>query len=237
MKKLILLVGPPASGKSTYSKTLDAVRISQDDMGKEAHLDAFKAALEASENIAVDRMNFNKEQRARYIKPALELGYEVEAVTFYFNEETCLERCLKREDHPTIKDEENAKSALNTFFSKFEYPSAEEGISTFKEIRQEPRYNPCIVVDVDNTIADGSHRQHFLEKGNKNWKAFLENCDKDLPKNEVIDLIHNYHENISKEEKINVIICSGRGEEQREKTTTCLKENFKIQDKIFMRRK
>ena len=38
-----------------------------------------------------------------------------------------------------------------------------------------------IVFDLDGTLANTAHRQHFLEKEPRNWDGFFEACDKDVP--------------------------------------------------------
>jgi len=40
---------------------------------------------------------------------------------------------------------------------------------------------PCVLVDVDGVIADGWHRQHFLQDGKKDWKNFFANAFGDTP--------------------------------------------------------
>lgn len=127
MKELILLVGPPASGKSTLACTFpNHVRISQDDQGKE-YLNIFNLALAQGKDIIVDRMNHTKEQRSRFIIPAKLLEYHV---TVYYLEsatkELCLERAIARQGHPTIKNEKQANRAINYFFDKFEKISNDE---------------------------------------------------------------------------------------------------------------
>ena len=40
---------------------------------------------------------------------------------------------------------------------------------------------PCVLVDVDGVIADGWHRQHFLQNGQKDWKSFFAHAFGDTP--------------------------------------------------------
>ena len=40
---------------------------------------------------------------------------------------------------------------------------------------------PCVLVDVDGVIANGWHRQHFLQDGKKDWKNFFANAFGDTP--------------------------------------------------------
>lgn len=46
-----------------------------------------------------------------------------------------------------------------------------------------------IVCDIDNTISDASHREHFLKKSPKDWDKFFEAQTKDEPKFEIINLV------------------------------------------------
>ena len=39
----------------------------------------------------------------------------------------------------------------------------------------------CVLVDVDGVIADGWHRQHFLQNGQRDWKNFFANAFGDTP--------------------------------------------------------
>ena len=107
--KLIVLVGPCGSGKTTYAKTLqDFTYVNQDEQSKQ-HLDVFAAAIQDKKDVIVDRMGFNKEQRKRYLEPkAKAAGYETEIIVFHESYKTCLERCEARKDHLTVKDKATA---------------------------------------------------------------------------------------------------------------------------------
>lgn len=242
MKQILILVGPAGSGKSTLSQDYvneGYVRINQDDQGSK-HLELFNRAVEEGKNIVVDRMNFNKEQRKRYI-PHPSKGYRVTCTLIVKSEEHCLADMLKRKDHPTILTESNAKSALNTFFSKFEYPTVDEGIEEISKIFfRHPQYDgdDCMIVDIDGTVANIDHRLHFLEKTTEhkpNWTKFLSACDQDAPKRDVIDIVKF----IRKNQNVDTIFCSGRGDEYRDKTKKWLDENgLKYHyEGLFMRRR
>lgn len=188
MKELIILVGPPGSGKSTLAKTfIKHVRISQDDQGKKEHLAFFITALAQGNPIIVDRMDFNKEQRSRYIEPARKAGYTVKIIVLQVPRAVCLARMASRKDHPTIKDEKSAGSALNTFFKLYERPTPDEadviefdnpmGDDTFSDDRDK-----AIIVDLDGTLCNIDHRLHFVKKveGKKSdWKNFFYNIPGD----------------------------------------------------------
>lgn len=90
---------------------------------------------------------------------------------------------------------------------------------------------PAIIIDLDGTLADISHRIHYLKDGKKNWKAFFEEMDKDklnLWCREIMDKFRQDHK---------IIILSGRPNNYREKTEKWLKDNSVYYDKLLMRAK
>jgi predicted ABC-type ATPase len=131
-KELMILVGPIGSGKTTFSKTLEndtSIRISQDEMGRKAYLEHFKAAIRNEvPRILIDRQNFNKEQRERFIKPAREAGYCVTVFELKTNTATCIERVVTRVGHPTVVsgDVELAQEIVNRYLINYEAPTADE---------------------------------------------------------------------------------------------------------------
>ena len=76
-----------------------------------------------------------------------------------------------------------------------------------------------IVVDIDGTIADISHRVHHLNNKPIDWDAFYSECDKDRPIVNVIEIIRKLME-------IYVIIfATGRSEDERAITSAWLLKN------------
>ncbi len=230
--RLTLLVGPPGSGKTMKSKELENfgyIRISQDDQGKTGHLEKFKQALDNKNYIVVDRMNFSKEQRDRYIKPAKELGYDVVIEVLHVPYKLCLERCKARTDHPTIKSEKEALLALKTFFTKYERVGDFEA----DEVNRHgwtKEVNPCIWVDMDNTLSNASHREHFVSGPKKNWKGFFDAMSED-PKNEWCHTLIEGMQSVG----VLTVICSARPEEYRRKTEVWLYNNKIAYDELIMR--
>ena len=237
MPKLIVLVGPPGSGKSTLAKQMvtdspeSLVYINQDSQGKE-YENIFKQSLIKNENILIDRMNFSKEQRAKFLKPAKELGYCTEIVVLHECQKVCLERAIVRENHETIKDEKSARSALNLFFSKYERVQNDEADvvtrkwpAVWKEM--------VIVVDMDNTLSDATHREHFLQGAKKDWKSFFLNMVND-PVNLWCKMLII---GMNATQEVKTVICSARPDDYRKQTSEWLQEHDIEHKDLFMRRR
>ena len=132
-KQLIILVGAPGTGKSTYcDKFLSYYcRISQDDQGRTGHLKEFKKALDREDpRIVIDRMGFSKEQRARYAEPARAAGYKIKIIEFEAPaKEVLIARIQERRTHPTLGAEANKKTihtVLNLFNKEYQTPTTDE---------------------------------------------------------------------------------------------------------------
>lgn len=229
MANLIVLCGPAGSGKSTLAKEYveqGYTRINQDEQGRD-HLRLFEVALASNKNVIVDRMGFSKQQRDRYLLPAKDNSYTTKIIVLHESRKECLIRMINRQDHPTIKNADDANNALNTFFGKYERPLVGEADEI--EFRYpEGAKEPAIWIDIDNTLSDSSHREHHLRDGN-GWKAFFAEIDKD-PVNLWCKSLMEGMINTC-----NVLIVSARPDNYRQTTKEWLERNDIPYNELLMR--
>lgn len=145
---MILLVGIPGSGKSTFAKNVVALNPSVKIFSQDAHaipqkriggksemMFALKKELNSRSlvsnmSIIIDRCNFNKSQRSEFIDIAKSQRLQIIVVEFVISEEVCREKMVKRlgeyPEHPTIKTVQNINSALEVISGGFEKPAQSE---------------------------------------------------------------------------------------------------------------
>ena len=89
-----------------------------------------------------------------------------------------------------------------------------------------------IIFDIDGTLANLEHRLHFIEreKGQRDWKSFNKECDKDLPIQNIIDDCNRFAKSYF------LVLCTGREETMRKKTVKWLDENSVHYDALLMRK-
>ena len=52
-----------------------------------------------------------------------------------------------------------------------------------------PAGGPAVVFDIDGVLSDAAGRQHFLERGTRDWSAFFEACGDDPVIEEIARLL------------------------------------------------
>lgn len=140
-----LCVGPPGSGKTTFSKVLvegdmNIVRLCPDEframygwgegdqsvsgIAFEATKKALGKALDEGHNVIVDATFMHRKARKPFINLARGRGAEVIAMVFECTKETLLERIKKRvaEGGRNIPE-----SVVDTMLEKYQMPTEEEG--------------------------------------------------------------------------------------------------------------
>lgn len=96
----------------------------------------------------------------------------------------------------------------------------------------------AIIFDIDGTLADASHRRHFLEQSPKDWDAFYEGMSSDS----VIEPVEFILQCISnaiylRKFPVEIIFCSGRPERYREITERWLEQKLDIYNYRLLMRK
>jgi len=102
--------------------------------------------------------------------------------------------------------------------------------------RSKPRapvaaHAPIVIVDIDGTVADVRHRLHHIQgPGRKNWKAFFEAMDRDLPIPAVIERVRT----LAKENEI--VLVTGRPQTYEARTRAWLEKHDVPFSRLMMRR-
>lgn len=88
-----------------------------------------------------------------------------------------------------------------------------------------------VLVDIDGTLADVSHRLHHIQgPGRKDWKSFFKKMKDDPP----VDIVVRWVRNLAPE--YDVVVVSGRPDDYREETELWLESHGIRYSQLLMRR-
>ena len=172
MKKLIILQGPPASGKSTWTKKFmeensstsfvvsrDAIRHSMGDYNH-LHEDEVTRIEEAQTkeqmkigtlNIINDGTNLNPKHLPRWEKMAKKYGYEIEYKQFHVS----IEEAIKR-DQNEDREHHVGKSVIKRFYKMY-FPEEYKDYTTLTinpyRVPINDKLPKCVICDIDGTVA------------------------------------------------------------------------------------
>ena len=86
-----------------------------------------------------------------------------------------------------------------------------------------------VIFDIDGTLADASHRLHWVTGGKRDWPAFFAAMNRDTVVAPIRELLWRLqHDN-------KIVLCSGRPEEYRETTEIWLNQNHVLNAVLYMR--
>lgn len=237
-----ILQGLPASGKSTYAKKKveeqphHIVRVNKDDLRAMMHCSVYgkenekqvldietfiiKDALQRCKSVIVDSTNFSQSHINRIQNLARESV--VTCTIKYFD--VSLEECLLRN---IGRDQKVPHDVIRGMHGKYVY--VRDFVSTTSNKKTElPKY---ILVDVDGTLADCTHREHYVtSEGKKDWQSFFNLTPFDPLRNEVVELIENKYPGIPR------IVVTAREECWRPHTEKWIREKGFEFENILMRK-
>ena len=233
--KLKMMKGLPGSGKSTQSREIvkqsgAAGRINRDDLRAMVFDSVWsgpreKVIVECEKAIAqvliknkltpiIDDTNLQKshEDMWRWFCNENNVAFEMEKMP------TSLMECIER-------DKLRPKPVGEAIIQRM---ALDNGMIKFSE-------RPIAIVDIDGTIADGVHREHFvsLENGRtkKDWLAYFNEMVYDEPIQHIIDWVNELSKDYT------ICIVSGRPDTFQLETLYWLRHVAKINfDYVFLRR-
>jgi predicted kinase len=129
--EVVMLIGIQGSGKSTFARRfIDShVRLNLD-MLRTRHREGllFAACLQAKAPVLIDNTNVTREQRRRFLEPALAAGFSVRG--FYFV--PLLEECIGRNAR---RSKPVPEGALHGTLRRLEPPTRAEGFAELHAVR------------------------------------------------------------------------------------------------------
>ena len=236
MSKILVLCGPPASGKSTYAREFikgktdwvivnrDSIREgrgnywvpSQEDYISDLEEFSVRAAIKRNYNVIIDATNLNPKTQEKWRKIATETKSSIEFKEFYITFKEALERDKNRERSVGEK-------VLKNFYLKYYPDKYAEEISDKRYILEQDKSLPkCIIVDIDGTVAINQGRSPYD----------LTKVSEDKPNDPLVDLLRILSGSID------IIFFSGReGTKQcREDTAKWINDNINIPYQLYMRK-
>lgn len=138
-QEVIVFVGSPASGKSTFWKNhlANYVRVNNDTLkSQDKCLKVMREALNSGKSCVIDNTNPTAEVRARYLTVAQELGVPARCFLFRLPKELAFHMDTLREvnKHRTHLSKRVGSMPIHTFYKKFEEPQTQEGFEEVKEV-------------------------------------------------------------------------------------------------------
>lgn len=232
--KIIVLVGPPASGKTTYARELakagtpyvivnrDSIREGrgeywvpdQEDYISDMEEYAVRSAIKRCLIPIIDATNLNPKTIEKWENLAKELNCEIEYKKFYISFKEALERDSKRERSV-------GKKVLIKFYTKYFYDEFVKEVGYDDRIINKGNHKtPCVILDLDGTSA--LHRNRLPYDWNK--------LDSDEFDPRMLQIIYKLHL-----AAVKIIFLTGRPNSVRDETEKWIKKYIWSDFNLIMR--
>ena len=237
MKKLIITIGLPGSGKSYFADNFiqqnkSFVLSNRDDLrfelfkkydiskNQEKQVTAeqdkrIAKAIQDGQHIIISDTNLNPKTQEKWKQLAIKHNLELEIKDF---RDVLLETCIKQD---LKRDKSVGKDVIMNMYIKYIRPTL------YKHNNKKENKPKAVIFDLDGTLAIMNNRGAF------DW----DKVDQDLPNGQVIDIALMYANN-----GYEILFCSGRMDCCRQKTINWLDINFQkytsahIDRNLFMRK-
>jgi predicted kinase len=228
MKRILILVGLPASGKSTFANNLLLaepgcwVRSNKDSLREMAHASHWSKnnekfilklrdqiimmAMADGKNVIIDDTNFGK--HINHIKDLVK-GQAIVEINDSFLQ-VPVEECIRRD---ALRPKPVGKGVIMQMYRRYVQVATPPPV-------YDPNLPDAIVVDMDGTLS--------LLNGRNPFDAST--CDRDLPHQPVLDTVLLWQQSLS------VIVVSGRTDDCRSQTEEWLTQYGVKPDLVLMRR-
>ncbi len=140
-KEMIIFVGPPPSGKTTFYKNYlanDYVHVNNNEYKiKEEFIGAAEKIMKEGKSLVIDNLNHHNENRKDYLDLAKKYEYNVRAFVFDVDEHLARHLNHVRMYNPHRKHDSKpvTRLVITNWFKEYVEPSVEEGFDSVEKIK------------------------------------------------------------------------------------------------------